>query len=131
MVFAVNCGADGSPNSFTNFKNAALAVGASLAAAASSSSVAATPTASQAWTTAAYGGYSIPVAPSAALATQAVTLGSEVWTTTYNSYPGSPAPTPVAPEGAVHTVIVGGSGQLAFTPATISAQPRDVVTFVL
>ena len=38
MVFAVNCGADGSPNSFTNFKNAALAVGASLAAEASSTS---------------------------------------------------------------------------------------------
>jgi plastocyanin len=28
MVFAVNCGADGSQNSFTNFKNAALAQGA-------------------------------------------------------------------------------------------------------
>ena len=31
MVFAVNCGADGTANSFTNFKNAALAVGQSLA----------------------------------------------------------------------------------------------------
>jgi len=32
MVFAVNCGADGSQNSFTNFKNAALAQGAAAAA---------------------------------------------------------------------------------------------------
>lgn len=31
MVFAVNCGADGSQNSFTNFKNAALAQGAAAA----------------------------------------------------------------------------------------------------
>lgn len=37
MVFAVNCGADGSPNSFTDFKNAALAIGAQLQAEASSS----------------------------------------------------------------------------------------------
>lgn len=38
MVFAVNCGADGAPNSFTNFKNSALAVGAQLAGEASASS---------------------------------------------------------------------------------------------
>ncbi|KAF8622239.1 hypothetical protein AX15_007178 [Amanita polypyramis BW_CC] len=31
MVFAVNCGPDGSANSFTNFKNAALAQGAAVA----------------------------------------------------------------------------------------------------
>ncbi|KAF8640411.1 hypothetical protein AX17_000077 [Amanita inopinata Kibby_2008] len=34
MVFAVNCGADGSPNSFTNFKKAALAIGAASASSA-------------------------------------------------------------------------------------------------
>jgi len=34
MVFAVNCGADGSQNSFTNFKNAALAQGAAAASSA-------------------------------------------------------------------------------------------------
>jgi len=38
MVFAINCGLDGAPNSFTNFKNAALAVGASLSAAAAAPS---------------------------------------------------------------------------------------------
>jgi len=32
MVHAINCGADGSPNSFTNFKQAALAIGAQLKA---------------------------------------------------------------------------------------------------
>jgi len=32
MVFAINCGANDAPNSFTNFKNAALAYGASLSA---------------------------------------------------------------------------------------------------
>lgn len=37
MVSAINCGADGSANSFTNFKNAALAIGAQLKAGASSS----------------------------------------------------------------------------------------------
>jgi len=67
--------------------------------------------------------------PSAPLVTQAVTLGSDVWTTTYNSYPGSPAPTPVAAAGAVHTVIVGGPGTLTFNPPIIAAQPRDVVVF--
>ena len=34
-MFAVNCGPDGSPNSFTNFKNAALAQGAAAASSAS------------------------------------------------------------------------------------------------
>ena len=38
MVFAVNCGADGAPNSFTNFKNSALAIGAQLAGSAAPSS---------------------------------------------------------------------------------------------
>jgi plastocyanin len=38
MVHAINCGADGSANSFTNFKNAALAIGAQLKAQNSSGS---------------------------------------------------------------------------------------------
>jgi len=133
MVFAVNCGADGSPNSFTNFKQSALAFGAAQASAtpstpaapASSSDAAAT-----VWTTAAYGGYSIPAAPQATPVTQTVTLGSQVWTTTYSSVPGSPDPTPAAAEGTTHTVIVGGTGGvLQFNPSSIQAQPRDVVVF--
>jgi plastocyanin len=130
MVFAINCGADGSANSFTNFKNSALAIGAQLKAAAASSSAAAAPAAtSQAWTTAAYGDYTIPAAPAVTPVTQAITLGSETWTTTYNSYPGSPAPTPAAVDGVVHTVIVGGTGILAYDPPFISASPRDTVVF--
>jgi len=128
MVFAVNCGLDGAPNSFTNFKQSALAVGASLSAAAASSTDAA-PAAQ--WTTAAYGGYTIPAAPEVTPVTQTVTLGDQVWTTTYNSYPGSPGPTPASAEGTVHRVIVGGPGKLAFDPPSISAQPRDTVIFEL
>jgi plastocyanin len=120
MVFAVNCGLDGSPNSFTNFKKAALAIGASLSAAASSST---------SWTTAAYGGYTIPPAPEVTPVTQVVSVSNSVWTTTYNSYPGSPAPTPAALAGQVHKVIVGGSAGLVFDPSHITALPRDVVVF--
>jgi plastocyanin len=143
MVFAINCGADGSPNSFTNFKKAALAVGASLSAsAAAASSTAAYPAytnapdawttstaAPAAWTTAAYGDYTIPPAPVATLVTQPITLGASTWTTTYSSYPGSAAPTPNAVEGTVHTVVVGGPGVLAFNPPFVNAQPRDTIVF--
>jgi len=118
MVFAINCGLDGAPNSFTNFKNSALAVGASLKAAGATASA-----------TAAYGGYTIPPAPVPVPVTQAVTLGSSTWTTTYSSYPNSPAPTPASAEGQVHKVIVGGPGKLAFDPPMIKALPRDVVVF--
>jgi plastocyanin len=120
MVFAVNCGADGSPNSFTNFKKAALAVGASLSAAA---------TTSQAYATAAYGSVTIPAAPTPTPVTKVITVGSETWTTTYNSYPNSPDPTPVSAQGQVHKVIVGGPGKLAFDPPHVSARPRDTIVF--
>lgn len=130
MVFAINCGADGTQNSFTNFKNAALSIGASLKAAAASASPAATD-APAAYATAAYGDVTIPAAPAVTPVTQAVTLGTETWTTTYNSYPGSPAPTPAAAEGTVHKVIVGGPGKLTFDPPFISALPRDTVVFEL
>ena len=126
MVFAINCGADGAPNSFTNFKKAALAVGASLSAAASST---AAPGPS---TTAAYGGYTIAPAPTPVPVTQVITLGSSsTWTTTYSSYPNSPAPTPVSADGTVHKVSVGGPGNLTFNPPFISALPRDTVVFEL
>jgi len=138
MVFAINCGQDGAPNSFTNFKNSALAVGASLSAAAATAS--ATPAAggygapavsavATGVATAAYGDYTIPPAPEATPVTQAITLGTETWTTTYASYPNSPNPTPASPAGAVHTVIVGGTGILAFNPPHLSAQPCDVIVF--
>lgn len=144
MVFAINCPtASNATNSFANFKAAALAVGASLSAAASAASATATDAAAPGYgapaasptLTAAYGGVTIPPAPPATLVTAAITLDStSVWTTVYTSFENSPAATPVAAAGAVHTVIVGGdsatgSPELFFTPNSISASPRDQVVF--
>jgi len=136
MIFAVNCGQDGAVNSFTNFKAAALSIGAALAsssAAAAPSSVAApsaTSPAAVAYTTAAYGTATIPAAPTGAVVTATVSLDSQQWTTTYSSYPGSPAPTPAALNGTIHTVVVGGSsGSLTYSPSFVAAAPRDIVRF--
>ena len=123
MVFAVNCGPSGAPNSFDNFKAAALAQGAAFASSAS----AANP----------YGGSPTPVAqdpgaappstitaapdaePSTVVAT--ITLDSSTWTTTYASFPNSPNPTPVSLEGVTHNVVVGDNGTLTFDPPHIVA----------
>jgi len=95
MVHAINCGADGSPNSFTNFKNSALAIGAKLKADAQNSS-----------STPGYG-YGTPTA----------------------STP-SPTTTPVSGGGKTIEVIVGGTGNLSFTPSRVSAAPSDTVKFI-
>ncbi|KAJ7786457.1 hypothetical protein B0H16DRAFT_1670558 [Mycena metata] len=141
MVFSINCPSGDAPNSFDNFKKAALAVGASLSAAAAAATASATATdgsggygygapAASPTVTAAYGGITIPAAPSATVVTVPITLdSSSTWTTVYTSYAGSPAATPVAAAGAVHTVVVGGVGKLTFTPDHISAAPRDQVVF--
>lgn len=122
MVHAINCGADGSPNSFTNFKNAALAIGTQLKANAQMPS--------STWT-ADYGTATIPPPPTPSLRTDTITLGSDVWTTTYSSYPGSPGPTPISSTGNTIEVIVGGpNGNLSFTPSRVSASPRDTIKFV-
>ena len=118
MVFAVNCGADGTPNSFTNFKNSALAIGASLAGASPTS-------------TAAAGGATPPPEPSGAEVTATITLETSTWTTTYSSYPGSPNATPAALAGNVIKVVVGGPGKLAFDPPHVAAAPRDTILFEL
>ncbi|KAK0245841.1 hypothetical protein EDD85DRAFT_802322 [Armillaria nabsnona] len=128
MVFAVNCGLDGAPNSFTNFKSAALAVGASLSAAASAATGSSEAAASTTYT-AAYGGVTVPPAADPTVVTDTITLESSTWTTTYSSYPGSPAATPGSLEGNVIKVTVGGSNQLVFEPARVSAQPRDIIMF--
>lgn len=138
MVFSVNCGPDGAPNGFPAFKSAALEIGKQLEAAPMPSAdggygggygAPAPPAeATNTWT-AAYGGYTVPPVEEAHLVTQTVTLGEEIWTTSYSSYPGSPAPTPVAAEGQVHRVIVGGSDGLVFNPPSIQAAPRDTVIF--
>lgn len=131
MVFAINCGADGAPNSFTNFKNSALEIGKKLAAespadtAAPPSGTAAAPS----YTTAAYGGLTIPAAPSATLVTKVITLSTSTWTTTYSSYPNAPEPTPTSLEGEVHRVIVGGDKGLVFDPQSVVAKPRDTIIF--
>ncbi|KAF5356308.1 hypothetical protein D9756_003880 [Leucocoprinus leucothites] len=106
MVFAVNCGLDGAPNSFTNFKQAALAVGAAQA----SATPAATP---DPYTTA-------PATPDASVTAP----------TTPDASVTAPADsTPTAAQGQVHVVKVGGSGSLAFDPAHLQAQPNDIVVF--
>lgn len=124
MVHAINCGPDGAPNSFTNFKNAALEIGAQLQAGGSQNPPSST------WT-ADYGTATIPPPPTPSLVTDTITLGSEVWTTTYSSYPNSPAPTPHSPTGDTIQVIVGGpNGNLTFTPSRVSAAPRDIIKFI-
>lgn len=133
MVFAVNCGADGAANSFTNFKNSALAIGAQLKAeaASSSSAAAATATDATAVTTAAYGGITIPAAPSETVVTVTVTVEASSWTTVYSSYPGSPAATPASLAGSVHKVLVGNNGTLTYDPPFVVAAPRDIIQFEL
>jgi plastocyanin len=124
MIHAINCGADGAPNSFANFKKAALAIGAQLQANAQN------PPPSSTWT-ADYGGATIPPPPSPSLVTDTVTLGTDIWTTTYSSYPNSPAPTPDSSTGNTIQVIVGGpNGNLSFTPSRVTAAPRDTIKFV-
>lgn len=117
MVFAVNCGLDGAPNSFTNFQNAARA-----AVQAPQTQV----------TTAPPGTQTDNSEPVGRVVTQPIILGASSWTTTYTSYPGSPEPTPAALEGRVIKVIVGGpNGNLTYTPSLVSARPRDTIQFEL
>jgi plastocyanin len=121
MVFAVNCGQDGAPNSFTNFKASALAIGASLSASAAPSAT----------SSAGYGaGYGdATAAPTGVAVTEVITLATSTWTTTYTSYPNSPAPTPASVGGNIINVKVGGPGVLAFDPPHVQAQPRDTIVF--
>ncbi|KAL1749059.1 Cupredoxin [Schizophyllum fasciatum] len=125
MVFAVNCPADG-PNSFTNFKNAALAFGASLEAGAAATSAAASATT---YTAAFNASITLPPAVAPSVVTETVTVEQSTWTTTYSSYYGSPKATPVSLQGAVHKVVVGANGTLAFDPPFVAAAPRDTIVF--
>ncbi|KIM85391.1 hypothetical protein PILCRDRAFT_66538 [Piloderma croceum F 1598] len=131
MVFAVNAGLDGSNNSFQAFQNAALQIGAAAASSTASSGVAtaASSTAPSSVATAAYGGVTIPPAPTPSVVTQAVTVGSSAWTTVYSSYPNSPAPTPASLQGNIIKVVVGGVNTLNFTPGFVQAEPRDTLVF--
>jgi plastocyanin len=68
-----------------------------------------------------------PPATGVVTVTATVTVGGDVLTTTYGSWPGSAAPT--APASSDHQIVVGGPGKLLFTPSNISAQVGDTVTF--
>jgi plastocyanin len=128
MVFAINCPTDPTAkNSFTNFKAAAHAIGAQLAAAASSASAG-----SPAYPTGGSPAYptDAPAAPTApVLVTNTIVVEQSTWTTTYSSYPNSPNPTPASLEGNVHVVTVGGDSTLTYNPSHIVAQPRDIISF--
>ncbi|KAF7303311.1 hypothetical protein MKEN_01295200 [Mycena kentingensis (nom. inval.)] len=129
---ASHCGADdGAPNSFANFKKAALAIGASLSADAAAASATPTQDAQPSLTGANGAAVTLPPVVDATLVTVPITMDStSTWTTTYTSFLNSPAATPVAAEGAVHTVVVGGTGpKLLFDPDHILANPRDQVVF--
>lgn len=101
MVFAINCGLDGAANSFTNFKNSALAVGASLSSAAASATGSATDSPGY--------GYSPTTATTTTPAASSTGTASAAATT--------------------HTIAVGGSGKLTFDPPHVQANPADVVIF--
>lgn len=115
MVFSVNCGADGAPNSFTSFKSAALAIGDQLKAAASS----APPPDSGSSSSAAggYGGYGSPATQTASAPESAGTANTANNGTSTSS-------------GSQIKVTVGSSnGSLFFDPAHISANPQDTIIF--
>ncbi|TDL27627.1 hypothetical protein BD410DRAFT_762738 [Rickenella mellea] len=102
MVFAINPGTQ-----FAAFQAAAMALG--------SSSTAPPPAATASG------------APSVVTVTATVTAGADTVTTTYGSYPGSAQPTAVSSND--HAIVVGGPGKLFYSPANITAQPGDTVTF--
>jgi plastocyanin len=132
MVFAINCGADGSANSFTNFKAAAMATAATSSSAYGYGSAPATTSAGEAAAlpdTTSYPGVTIPPPEVAETVTSTVVVGSSTWTTTYASYPNSPDPTPSSLEGSVIKVTVGANGLLRYDPPTVVAKPRDTIMF--
>jgi plastocyanin len=101
MVFAVNPG-----NNFAAFQAAATGGNSSAASASASASASAT---------------------GIVTVTETITASGGPITTTYGSYPGSAAPTSAV--STDHTVIVGGTAGLVYTPSNITAQPGDTVTF--
>ncbi|CAE6481845.1 unnamed protein product [Rhizoctonia solani] len=115
MVFAINPPREG--NTFeaflANAKNSAAQPPAVSAPPTATTSAAATVT---------------PAPDGVVTVTQTVTLGASTWTTTYGSAPGSAAPTP-NPEPVVHVVIVGENGGLTYSPPSVQAAPRDIISF--
>jgi plastocyanin len=115
MVFSVNCGPDGAPNSFTTFKNSALAIGAKLKEEAASSSTSASGAYGGGYGGGSYGG-----------------SGGYGGSTATDTASGSQQTTSTSTgTGKEIKVIVGGSGsgKISFQPNHISANPQDVVVF--
>jgi len=131
MVVAINCGADGSANSFTNFKNSALAIGAQLAAAASSASPAAAATGAPSSDSGYGSSYGAPAAAPPPAASSGTDSGSDSSESAATPSATSAATGTAANDaaGATHTVTVGANGQLAFSPEQLSAAVGDVVLF--
>jgi len=126
MVFAINCGADGAPNSFTNFKASALATAGSAPAAPPAPAY---PAPAGASTT--IGGIPIYPEPTQSVVTATISMSDGAqWTSTYSSYPGSPDPTPAAKDGVVHQVKVGAGGLVFDPPQLQGVKPRDRVQFI-
>jgi len=101
MVFAINPGSD-----FAAFQAAATGSSASVSGASATAT-----------------------APSnVATVTATVTVGGgQAATTTYAPYPGSASPTSATTTD--HQVVVGGTNKLFYSPANITAQVGDTVTF--
>jgi len=57
-------------------------------------------------------------------------MGSDVWTTTYQSYEDSPNPTPSSESGNIITVNVGENQGLTYDPPAVQASVRDTIRFV-
>ncbi|TDL16142.1 hypothetical protein BD410DRAFT_731728 [Rickenella mellea] len=70
-----------------------------------------------------------PTSVNVVTVTETITVEEEIWTTTYASWPGSPAPTPNK-YPMNHQIIVGGTDGFIFNPPNITAQPKDTVTFI-
>lgn len=157
MVFSVNCGPDGAPNSFENFRNSALEIGKQLKAEGEAQAPPAegAPAGGSPYGGGGYGGggygggepageqkpaegehhpaegansYTIAPEPTGTVRTEVVSVETATWTTTYSSYPGSAAPTPGSIEGSIINVDVGKDG-LTFSPAQVQAKPRDKIVF--
>ena len=120
MVFSINCPASGD-KSFTNFKNAALAFGAAQSSQAAAQSAWMATATSDVYASQTYAPVYHPTV------TDTVSLNNQTWTTVYESYPDSPAPTPASAQGVQHRVIVGDNGTLTFNPPSLAAAPRDTI----
>ncbi|EJU05855.1 hypothetical protein DACRYDRAFT_35845, partial [Dacryopinax primogenitus] len=126
MVFAINPPATG--NTFAAFQANAIALGTAGSAPSSSSSTAA-PAGATPPAVAPSLNYTIPPDPSLQVVTATFQWNGAPYTTTYSSYPGSPAPTAgVVP--TVFNVTVGLNATLTYTPNVVNANIGDMVQFI-